>query len=107
MTGMMRVYFEILNIPVQPLDRMFQMPRYWMWFARITSQRMLLETVAAAHIRLLNFLFFFSGGFVHVAALDVFGLEAKSVWGQQWIKMLALLYEGVTVGLGGGILIGG
>jgi nucleoporin GLE1 len=44
---------------------------------------------------------------VRVAALDVFGLEAKSVWGQQWIKMLALLYEGVTVGLGGGILIGG
>ena len=44
---------------------------------------------------------------MRVAALGVFGLEAKSVWGQQWIKMLALLYEGVTVGLGGGILIGG
>jgi nucleoporin GLE1 len=45
MTGMMRVYFEILKVPVrQPLDRMFQMPRYWMWFARMTSQRMLLAT---------------------------------------------------------------
>jgi len=52
-------------------------------------------------------IFFVLGGFVRVAALGVFGLEAKSVWGQQWIKMLALLYEGVTVGLGGGILIGG
>jgi nucleoporin GLE1 len=30
MAGMMRVYFEILKVPVQPLDRMLQMPRYWM-----------------------------------------------------------------------------
>jgi nucleoporin GLE1 len=37
----------------------------------------------------------------------VFGLEAKSVWGQQWVKMLELLYEGVTVGMEGGALIGG
>jgi nucleoporin GLE1 len=70
MAGMMRVYFEILKVPVaQPLDRMFQMPRYWMWFARMTSQRMLLETAVAAQLiygsssllqarlRLLNFLF--------------------------------------------------
>jgi nucleoporin GLE1 len=39
-------------------------------------------------------------------ALDVFGPEAKSVWGQQWIKMLALLCEGVAVGLGGDSLVG-
>jgi nucleoporin GLE1 len=51
MAGMMRVYFEILKVPVaQPLDRMFQMPRYWMWFARMTSQRMLLETAVAAQL---------------------------------------------------------
>jgi nucleoporin GLE1 len=44
---------------------------------------------------------------VSAAALDVFGLEAKSVWGNQWVKMLSLLYEGVTVGLGEGAIIGG
>jgi nucleoporin GLE1 len=44
-----------------------------------------------------------------VAALDVFGLDAKVYWGHQWNKLLALLYEGVTVGIGGedGKLIGG
>lgn len=34
---------------------------------------------------------------------------ACEVWGQQWIRLLALLYEGVTVGYHGveGQLIGG
>lgn len=40
--------------------------------------------------------------------LEVLGHEANEIWGQQWVKMLALLYEGVTVGLGDGdMFIGG
>jgi nucleoporin GLE1 len=42
-----------------------------------------------------------------LAALDVLGSYAKLVYGHQWNKMLALIYEGVTVGLGNGKLIGG
>lgn len=44
---------------------------------------------------------------VSLAALDVLGSYAKLVYGHQWNKMLALIYEGVTVGLGNGKLIGG
>ena len=35
------------------------------------------------------------------AALDVGGMEAKHIWGKQWIKLLELLYEAATVGIGG------
>lgn len=43
------------------------------------------------------------------AGLDVGGVEARDIWGQQWIKLLSLLYEGVTTGLKGSNqrLIGG
>lgn len=40
-------------------------------------------------------------------ALDVFGQEAKSYWGVQWVKMLALIYEGVTQGFDKDRPIGG
>lgn len=33
-----------------------------------------------------------------LAALDVLGLEATAVWGKQWLKLLALVYEGITTG---------
>jgi nucleoporin GLE1 len=42
-----------------------------------------------------------------IAALDVLGLEAKSVWGQQWDKMLHLIETGVTTGYEDNKLIGG
>ena len=42
-----------------------------------------------------------------IAALDVLGLEAKSVWGQQWDKMLQLIETGVTTGYEDNKLIGG
>lgn len=35
------------------------------------------------------------------------GAEAADVWGKQWIKVLALVYEGITNGYEGGKLIGG
>jgi nucleoporin GLE1 len=38
---------------------------------------------------------------ISVAALDVGGVEAKFIWGNQWVKMLELLYEGTTTGIGG------
>ena len=34
--------------------------------------------------------------------MDVAGILAVQVWGQQWIKVLCILYDGVTTdGLGG------
>lgn len=43
------------------------------------------------------------------AALEVLGSEAADIWGFQWIKVLQLIYEGVTVGVFGqaGKTIGG
>jgi nucleoporin GLE1 len=34
--------------------------------------------------------------------MDVGGLLASQIWGHQWIKLLALLYEGVVSGKVGG-----
>jgi len=44
---------------------------------------------------------------IRLAALDVIGLDALQIWGAQWVKMLALIYEGVTVGIGVDKYIGG
>ena len=43
-SGIMRVYCHILKIRhvPKPLDEMFQLPRYWSWFARILNDRRLL-----------------------------------------------------------------
>lgn len=35
------------------------------------------------------------------------GHDALQIWGSQWVKMLALIYEGVTVGIGADKFIGG
>jgi len=71
----------------------------------------LLESVVAAQLlySLLSFipsLTFFLTPYSS-AALDVLGSHAKLVYGHQWNKMLALIYEGVTLGLGNGKFIGG
>ncbi|KAF8154531.1 GLE1-like protein-domain-containing protein [Crassisporium funariophilum] len=94
-SGIMRLYFHILKIrPVrQPLNPMFQLPRYWTWFARLTADKMMLEHSVAPQLI--------------YTALDVLGLEAKDIWGQQWIKLLALIYDGITTGYEDGKLIGG
>ena len=53
-SGMMRVYFAMLRAPGMGGDgavgRMFWMPRYWIWFARMMGERGLLETAAAPQI---------------------------------------------------------
>ncbi|KZT25957.1 hypothetical protein NEOLEDRAFT_1133025 [Neolentinus lepideus HHB14362 ss-1] len=94
--GIMRVYFAVLFAPVQnPLGRPFQLPRYWMYFVRLLSTPHLLSSAVAPAVLQI--------------ALDVCGLEAKYVFGHQWIKMLELLYEGVTTGLMGSsdLVLGG
>ncbi|KAF9223127.1 hypothetical protein BS17DRAFT_754961 [Gyrodon lividus] len=95
-SGIMRVYFLTLAAPVRtPLDKMFQLPRFWTYFTRMMDDERLLGTAVAAQL-------------LH-AALDVGGMEAKNIWGHQWIKLLELLYEATTVGIGGpgGRLLGG
>lgn len=50
-SGMMRVYFLVLTAPVpQPLDKMFQLPRFWTYFARMMGDERLLETPVAAEV---------------------------------------------------------
>jgi len=94
-SGIMRVYFHILKIPPQtrPMHPMFQLPRCWTWFARILGDRSLLESPVAAQLI--------------YTALDVLGSHALEVWGHQWVKMLELIYAGVTVGFAEGRFIGG
>ncbi|KAG9311415.1 GLE1-like protein-domain-containing protein [Chiua virens] len=87
-SGMMRVYFLVMAAPVSnPLDNIFRLPRYWTYFARMLNDEKLLPTAVAAQVL--------------YAALDVGGMEARHVWGKQWIKLLELLYEAATVGIGG------
>ncbi|KAF9235475.1 GLE1-like protein-domain-containing protein [Melanogaster broomeanus] len=87
-SGIMRVYFLVLAAPVKtPLDKMFQLPRFWTYFARMMEDRRMLESPVAPQL-------------LHTA-LDVGGMEAKNIWGAQWIKLLELLYEAATEGIGG------
>lgn len=110
--GVMRVYFHVLKIvPRQrPLHRFFQFPRCWTWFARLMGDKRLLETPVAAQLIYSGFhsvCLDLSVLTMRTAALDVLGSHVLEVWGYQWIKMLALIYEGVTVGFAAGKLIGG
>lgn len=110
-SGIMRVYFHILKIPPrqQPLKPMFQLPRYWIWFARLIGERGLLETAIAPQLIYSVFLFLLTSMFADCflkAALDVLGSDARDIWGYQWVKLLALVYEGVTASLEGGNFIG-
>ncbi|KAJ7451697.1 GLE1-like protein-domain-containing protein [Mycena latifolia] len=93
--GDMRLYFHLLKIPPQtrPMHPMFQLPRCWMWFARIMGDHALLESPVAAQLI--------------YTALDVLGSHALEVWGHQWVKMLELVYQGATVGFAEGRYIGG
>ncbi|KAI6112286.1 GLE1-like protein-domain-containing protein [Pisolithus croceorrhizus] len=96
--GIMRVYFLVLGLsasvspalpsagPVGRVQRIFQLPRFWVYFSRMLGDERLLRTAVAAQI-------------LH-AALDVAGLEARHIWGRQWIKILQLLYVASTEGIG-------
>ncbi|KAI0336994.1 hypothetical protein BDW22DRAFT_1340666 [Trametopsis cervina] len=94
--GIMRVYFHVVHAQVDKvIDARFRLPRYWTFFARMLAQPPLLEAPV--------------GPEVLFAALDVGGVSAREIWGVQWVKLLGVLYEGVTAGLFGeeGRLIGG
>ena len=50
--------------------------------------------------------------FLALVGLEVLGSHARNLWGRQWDKLLAVIYEGISVGLdgggsGGNSLIGG
>jgi len=51
-SAIMRVYFHILKIrPIEkPLHTLFQLPRYWTWFARMTSDTRLLQDPVAPQL---------------------------------------------------------
>ncbi|KAK1227490.1 Nuclear pore complex nucleoporin component [Marasmius sp. AFHP31] len=93
--GVMRLYFAILKIVPKrgPLGGMWQMTRVWAWMARVVSDRVLLETPVGV-------------GVLHVA-LETLGVDARQIWGAQFVKLLSLFYEGATKGLGNGKLMGG
>ncbi|KAF7314635.1 hypothetical protein MKEN_00937200 [Mycena kentingensis (nom. inval.)] len=96
--GCMRVYFAILRIPPKQnaaaqRHPMFQLTRVWMWFARLLGSERLLDSPVAAQLM--------------YTGLDILGPFALQVWGHQWVKMLELMYIGVTVGFAGKKLIGG
>ena len=91
-------------------QKLFQLPRFWTYFSRMLGDERLLETAVAAQVlygasRLGSCIFFLFHlirrcvGSIHIAALDVAGLEAGHIWGKQWIKLLELLYEAGTVGV--------
>ncbi|KAF8915703.1 GLE1-like protein-domain-containing protein [Mucidula mucida] len=91
--GIMRVYFTVLSIkPVrQPLKgAMWQTPMFWRWIARLVGSdgggRVMLEKSVAADVL--------------AAGLQVLGSDAKAIWGNQFVKLLALVYEGVHTGFG-------
>ncbi|KAI5995951.1 GLE1-like protein-domain-containing protein [Pisolithus albus] len=91
--GIMRVYFLVLGLsasmastPVVRVQSIFQLPRIWIYFSRILGDERLLQAAVAAQI-------------LH-AALDVAGLEARHIWGRQWMKILQLLYVASTEGIG-------
>uniref|UniRef100_D8QLY3 mRNA export factor GLE1 n=1 Tax=Schizophyllum commune (strain H4-8 / FGSC 9210) TaxID=578458 RepID=D8QLY3_SCHCM len=95
-TGIMRVYFHILATPPRdkPIaSRFFQTPRYWVWFARVLNSRSLLASDVCISL-------------VH-AALEIFGADARKIWGKQWTKVLALIYDLVNNGIGEGKPLGG
>ncbi|KAG7091875.1 hypothetical protein E1B28_008276 [Marasmius oreades] len=93
--GVMRLYFATLKVVPRerPLSGMWRMTRAWVWMARAVGEREVLESPIGA-------------GVLHVV-LETLGSDAKQIWGVQFVKLLALLYQGSTKGLENGKLLGG
>lgn len=109
--GLMRVYFHILVAPVDsPLEPTFRITRYWTYFARMLSNRSLLESGPVAPELLASKSDAFCPSTIltlHKAALDVGGKQARELFGHQWHKIMELLYTGLTAGLDGDSAQGG
>lgn len=96
--GIMRLYWEIVKCFADPnvvgavvqdrwsqVDARYVFGRTWVWFSRLTTRvDMLKEPIAAELISV---------------GLSVIGTQAKAVYGRQWVKLLELLYRGVTQGV--------
>lgn len=111
-TGLMRVYFNILVAPISsPLEPPFRLTKYWIFFARMLSNRGLLEdSPVAAELLAGEPISNSSLSISHrrfKAALDVGGAQARELFGHQWHKMMELLYSGLTTGLDGDLATGG
>ncbi|KAJ3776177.1 GLE1-like protein-domain-containing protein [Lentinula raphanica] len=93
--GVMRLYFSVLKITPKrgPLSKMFQLPRYWTWMARLLASRSMLSSAVGAEVLFV--------------ALEVLGAEALRIWGYQFVKILRLIYDASTEGLGNGKVLGG
>jgi nucleoporin GLE1 len=118
--GIMRVYFSLLLLPPPtPLSREFHTSRLWTFVTRLVGQPALLQSslatellsgmlssenfascfIVLAFLRSLYFFVFFDLWRLiesMTVALEVGGSHARNVWGSQWIKLMALLYEGIT-----------
>ncbi|KAF9562063.1 hypothetical protein CPC08DRAFT_761679 [Agrocybe pediades] len=94
-SALMRVYFNILKLSCASsnLYDMFQMPRCWIWFARIMNNKQLLDDPLAAQL-------------IYIG-LDVLGFDALKIFGNQWVKMLMLVNNVATDGFDDGKLLGG
>ncbi|KAG7440741.1 uncharacterized protein BT62DRAFT_937711 [Guyanagaster necrorhizus] len=100
LTGVMRVYLGILAIQPQkgPLNgSMWRTPMFWVWIARLLGSDgggwAMLERAIGAELL--------------ATGLSVLGSNAKDMWGQQFVKVLALIREGTITGMGDGKKIGG
>jgi nucleoporin GLE1 len=115
-SGIMRVYFLIL-IGEGGVDRpmnakVWQTGRYWSYFARMLGGCVGggLESAVAAeilygesHLSLVDIRpILITCFFIPSVALDVGGDLPAQIWGRQWIKLLAFLYDGVMSGKVGG-----
>jgi len=104
--GIMRVYFSLLLLPPSaPLSREFHTPRLWTFIARLVRQPALLKSSLATELLSgASRAFAITACLIYqkrltetlTVALEVGGSHGRSVWGSQWIKLMALLYEGVT-----------
>ena len=111
-TGIMRVYFAILAMPVEgQMESRWRMGRVWTYLARMTSSPELLDSAVGAEIIYSMFYHQLSSVYTHfgvlAVAIDVLGALAMEYFGYQWIKLMTIIYDGCTTGMEGGRLIGG
>ncbi|KAF8511435.1 GLE1-like protein-domain-containing protein [Gautieria morchelliformis] len=80
--GIMTLYFAILTTDVpQPLPPLWSLPRLWTYITRLTSTPILLRSDMAMQII--------------TAFLVVGGVRARQVWGDQFVRLLEMLYKGI------------
>ncbi|GJJ12921.1 hypothetical protein Clacol_007168 [Clathrus columnatus] len=80
--GIMTLYFAILVGETEdPVPPPFSFPDFWMYFARLLSSPVLLQTDIAMQIL--------------AAAIEIGGKKAKIAWGKQFTKLVMLIYKSI------------